>query len=213
MHALLRGCLISLLVVALVEAPVSAAPASPMGVVMQAQRARLGTSEAVQGATVFNGDNLATELIGNLCVHVRGAQIYLLANTSVSLGEIPGGISAALQRGTFTFSSSGNEAVQVRASRALIQSRAGRPVYGSVTVVGPNELEIATYCGEMDVAVGDETHVVSENSAYRVLLEPSAQGQSPSKAGRARFIWIVLVGVAVGTGIGIWRALISPSRF
>jgi len=86
-------------------------------------------------------------------------------------------------------------------------------VYGRVTVVGPNELEIATYRGEMDVAVGDETHVVSENSAYRVLLEPSAQGQSPSKAGRARFIWIVLVGVAVGTGIGIWRALISPSRF
>ena len=35
-----------------------------MGVVMQAQRARLGTSEAVQGATVFNGDNLATELTG-----------------------------------------------------------------------------------------------------------------------------------------------------
>jgi len=107
MHALLRGCLISLLVVALVEAPVSAAPASPMGVVMQAQRARLGTSEAVQGATVFNGDNLATELIGNLCVHVRGAQIYLLANTSVSLGEIPGGISAALQRVTKPFRCTG----------------------------------------------------------------------------------------------------------
>ncbi len=78
-----------------------------MGVVMQAQRARQGTSEAVHGATVFNGDNLATELTGNLCLHVRGTQIYLLANTSVSLGEIPGGISAALQRGTFAFSSSG----------------------------------------------------------------------------------------------------------
>jgi hypothetical protein len=212
MRALLRGCLISLLVVTLVEAPVSAAPSNPLGVVMQAQHARLGTSEAAQGATVFNGDNLATELTGNLYVHARGTQIYLLANTSVSLSEIPGGISAALQRGTFAFSSSGNEAVQVRASQALIQSRAGRPVYGRVTVVGPNELEIASYRGEMDVAVGDETHVVSENSAYRVLLEPSAQGQPPSKAGRARFIWIVLIGIAVGTGIGIWRALISPSR-
>ncbi len=82
---------------------------------------------------------------------------------------------------------------------------------GRVTVVGPNELEIASYRGEMDVAVGDKTHVVSENSAYRVLLEPSAQGQPPSKAGRARFTWIVLVGVPVGTGIGIWRAMISPS--
>jgi hypothetical protein len=183
-----------------------------MGVVMQAQRARLGTSETVQGATVFNGDNLATELTGDLCVHVRGTQIYLLANTSVSLSEIPGGISAALQRGTFAFSSSGIEGVQVRTSQALIHSRAGRPVYWRVTVVGPNELEIASYRGEMDVAVGDETHVVSENSAYRVLLEPSAQGQPPSKAGRARFIWIVLIGISVGTGIGIWRALISPTR-
>ena len=67
MHALLRGYLTGLLVVTLVEAPVSAAPASPLGVVMQAQHARLGTSKATQGATVFNGDNLATELTGNLC--------------------------------------------------------------------------------------------------------------------------------------------------
>src|SRR6266849_7528556 len=197
MHALLRGCLIGLLVVTLVEAPVSAAPASPLGVVMQAQRARLGTSEAAQGATVFNGDNLATELTGNLCVHVRGTQIYLLANTSVSLGEIPGGISAALQRGTFAFSSSGNESVQVRASQALIQSRAGRPVYGRVTVVGPNELEIASYRGEMDLAFGDETHVVSENSALPTACSSNPQRRAsrrPRPAGLASFglCWLAL---------------------
>jgi hypothetical protein len=213
MARLLKALLIALLIVTLTEAPVWAAPSRPLGVVVEAQHSRLGSSDAERGATVFAGDVIATESAGKLRLLAGGAQLYLLPNSATTLSEMNTGVGIALHQGAVLFSSSGREMVEVRALQAAIRSRAGETAHGKVAIVAPNELEIASYRGALDLTLGEETHAIAEGSAYRVLLEPEPLGPqgAPRKGGVSRGILLVILAIAVGTGIAIWRATISPT--
>lgn len=192
MRPLLRTFLIAILIVALTEAPVLAGSAQPLGMVVQAEHARLGTAEALVGATVFGGDSLSTELNGSLMARFGWAQFYLRGNTSATVGGMVKGVNATLQRGTLLFSSEGTGVVDVHVSDALIRSRNGEPVYAAVRLIDPNEFEIASYRGTVDVVIGNETHAVTEKTAYRVLLEPQQAPGGAAPAGRrGKFIAIL----------------------
>lgn len=216
MRTLLRCLLIGLLIVSLVEAPVLASPSRALGVVLQAERARMGSSEAVSGATVFDGDTLTTESAGTLQVRVGAAQLYLLASSAASLNQTPGGVSAGLDRGTVIFfSSTSAEALELRASEARIRARGPQPTVAQVTLVGPYELLVTSQRGQLEVAIGDEVRTVPEATSYRVLIEPEKENQKrrggpPIVAARSKFLLVALILIAAGTGVGIWRALISP---
>src|SRR2546428_9284950 len=67
-QALLRSCLVAILVVTLVEAPVYGSPSAALGVVLQAQNASVGSGVAAIGATLFKRDTPATGLRGGVRV-------------------------------------------------------------------------------------------------------------------------------------------------
>jgi hypothetical protein len=216
---ILRVFLIALLIVNIVDAPVWARSSRPLGVVVEAQRSRLGSTAAERGATVFAGDALATDAAGSLRLLAGGAQLYLLPESATTLSEIDAKLGLTLHRGAVLFSSSGRETVEVRALEAAIRSRADESAHGRVAIVSPNELEIASYRGTLDVTLGNETRTVTEGSAYRVILEPEPQGPRGAGAGAprsggvsARGMWIIVGAVAVATAIVIWRATISPDH-
>jgi len=214
MRIVLRSSWIALLIVTLIEAPVWAGPSRPLGVIVEAQGSWLGTGSAESGATVFGGENLATESGGTLRVRAGATQFYLPADSSAALREVPGGVGIALQRGAVIFSSSGQEAFELRASEAILRARPGDSIYGRVSMASPRELEIASYRGTLEVTLGGETRLVAANSAYRVVLEPEPRGSGASRTtGRTGpWMWFAVTAVAVGTAIAIWRATISPDR-
>ncbi len=213
MRSVLLRCLIAILIVSLVEAPLYASPSAALGVVLQAEHAQVGGGDAVDGATIFDGDTLTTAPTGAMRVRVGPAQLYLRGDSAAALQRMPGAVSAALQRGTVVFSSAAAGAVEVRASEARIRPRTSQPTLAQVTLVGPNEFLLTCQRGLLEVLVGDEVHTVPEATSYRVVIEPeqpNPQGGPPQRAARSRFFWILLIGIGVGTGIGIWRALVSP---
>ncbi len=289
MRLLLRTCLIAILIVSLVETPVFASPSSALGVVLQAERARVGGGDAVDGATIFDGDTLATGPAGALRVRLGVAQLHLLADSSAALRQTPGMVSAALQRGTVVFSAAAARAIEVRASEARIRPQTAEPTLAQVTLVSPNEFLLTCQRGQLEVLIGNEVHSVSAPTSYRVLIDPEPQGprgvgsplgsrdretcgeqrlylkdgtyivvssyegrgervgyysvqraaweEIPADridweatrkaekdrdkrcgaapavvAGRSRFIPITLILIGTGTGIGVWRALISPDK-
>lgn len=215
MPALLRTFLIGLLIVSLTIAPVVAAPSRPLGVVIQAERARLGASPAIEGATIFNGDTLSTDTTGNVRVRLGGAQLYLSANSAALLLEKPDGVRAELRSGTVVFSSTGERAIELRASEARIRPRTSLPTLAQITLVGPYELLLTCRRGELEVTIGDEIHAVPEGTSYRVFIEPEVpnpQGGPPKKAARSRFLLITLIAIGAGAGVGIGLALMSPDR-
>ena len=147
MRALLRCLLIALLVACLVEAPVVAAPSVGLGVVMQAQRAHVSGGEAVDGATIFDGDLLATDSAGNLRVQLGGGQLYLPAESAAAIRQAGGGVSAVLQHGTVIFSTSGPGPFELRASEARIRPLTAQPTFAQVTLLGPLEFLVTTQRG------------------------------------------------------------------
>ncbi len=215
MRNLLRCCLVAALIVSLVEAPVMAAPSAALGVVMQADRASLRLAPASNGATLFDGDTLSTQIGGNLRMRVGSAQLFLLADSAAALHRTPEATSAALERGTIVLMTSGPEAIELQASEARIRPKNGNPSLCQVTLVSPQELLLTSQRGELEVTIGEEVHTVSEATSYRVLLDPEPQGprgNKPRHTGRNKFLPIALILIGAGTGIGIWRALISPDK-
>jgi len=211
----LRCCLIAILIVSLVEAPVFASPSPVLGVILEAERAQVGGDAAFDGATIFDGDTLTTFSAGAMRVRLGSTQLYLPADSAAALRRTPSAVSAALQRGTVVFSSAAAGAIEVRASEARIRPRTSQPTLARVTLVGPNEFLLTCQRGLLEVLVGDEVHTVPEATSYRVVIEPqepNPQGGPPLRPGRSHFLLILLIGIGVGTGIGVWRALVSPDK-
>jgi hypothetical protein len=77
--------------------------------------------------------------------------------------------------------------------------------------------------GAVTISVDDDTRVIPEGMAYRIVLDPNANTsadpaaapwppQGPARAGKSRFIWYVIAFAAAVTAIGVHEALESPSR-
>ncbi len=216
MRMLLRMCLIAVLIVSLVEIPVLGAPSRPLGVVLQAERARISSADAASGVTLFDGDTLATDATGALRVRLGETQFSLLANSAAALRQTTAGVSATLHSGTAVFSSASPEGFELLASEARIHARTTQATLAQVTVVGPYELLLTCQRGQLEVRIGEEIHQVPEATSYRVTIDPaSPAGQGTGRptlaTARSRWLLLALILIGVGTGIGIWRALISPS--
>jgi hypothetical protein len=86
-----------------------------------------------------------------------------------------------------------------------------------VTLVNANELLLTSTRGALLVSMGDEVRTVESGRSYRMEVESESSGPGPQGTGgplhtaRNHFLLLVIVGAAVGTSIGIWRAVASPS--
>ena len=68
--------------IVLFQTPASGAANSPMGAILSAARAHVGTAPASAGTTVFGGDILSTEQNGNLQIRAGAARLLLAGSSS-----------------------------------------------------------------------------------------------------------------------------------
>jgi hypothetical protein len=110
----------------------------------------------------------------------------------------------------------------------VIKPVSDEPTVGIVTVLGEKELLVNCTRGALTITVGDDSRVIPEGSAYRIVLEPSAEeaqdqpppqgagskgtGRPPLMAARSRFVWYATAAVALLTVFAIHKALESPDR-
>ena len=222
MHTLLKTGLILALGVALAGAPIMAAPATPatapLGVVLQADGAKVGADLTSGGATIYDGDRLQTLGGGTMRVTVGGPQLYLRSATSTQVHGLPNGFSADLNEGTVVISSAQGQTFQLLADGATIRPVGSQPVVAQVTRISANVLQLSSTRGALEVTMGDEVKTMEAGSSYRMEIapdaapsEPGPQGNGPYHTARNHFIWIAIIGVSAAAGIGVWRALVSPS--
>jgi hypothetical protein len=198
----------------------------PLGQVLLAERAHVGTAEATVGATVFPGEVLSTEALGKLQVRAKGAQLYLQPHSMATLeaGDA-GATQAKLVGGTVVFSAAAGAGLELQVGEARIRPQSGGPTVGQVTVVGPLELVVISRQGALEFAMGGEAEMIPAGAAYRVLLSPPepAQGpegvgsgkeKAPKKSARKRraFMFILFGGAAAATGFAVDEALESPDH-
>jgi hypothetical protein len=223
LHSRGKAVLAVLICAALISAPLYAGsePASALGRILQAERARLGPSAAVSGATLFDGDRLETGAGGSLRAMLNSSQVFLLADSSASVRRSGDGASVALDRGTAKFSSGSPASFELIADSAQIRARAAKPTTGQVTLLAANEFVVSCEKGELEITVGDDMRTVAAGSSYRAVIgdldqdsPQTPQGTSGrrhdtiSPGNRKHLLVWILIGAAVGgTVYGVWRAL------
>lgn len=228
----LRALFAAALSVSLIAIPVysnTTPSVAPLGTVIAAERAHVGQSIADVGTTVYGGDRLSTDTQGSVQVRAGAARLLLLNSTVAEVNEEDGTPYAKLLMGTATFSTGNAHAFALYASKAVVRANTDAPTIGQVVYVSDRELLVVAKRGSLVVTVADDTQVINEGTAYRVLIDPTLAGaQQPSgagtpsqgpmkgggplKAGRSRFLIVTAALVAAGTTVAIVKALESEDR-
>lgn len=189
----------------IIGASPSMAAGRPLGSVILADGARLDNADATVGSTVFSGDDMATNQDGKIRLRLGAAQIYLLANTEVALGDSPEVPTAILKGGTVGFATSGQQIAEIDVAQATIRPKGPTPSNGEVRLVSAKELLVSSFHGALEVNVDGDIRVVNEGSALRVLLDPNAEadalpnpqsGHVPIVKRRRIAFYVIPIGVA-----------------
>jgi hypothetical protein len=221
-----------LLSVSSLAGPIWGSPGLGSGTVVYAERAHIGTAPATVGATVFAGDKLDTEEVrGGLQIRAGAARVALTASSRIVWGVEAGSPSATLTGGTAVFSTAGAKAFVLRAGTAAFRPKGDEPTVANVTLLNPKELVVRCSRGAVLIAVEDDVRVISEGTAYRVVLDPEAarrlggapaatgptapelwRQKHPRPAARSKFILYPIGFASLVTGYAVSEALESPDR-
>jgi hypothetical protein len=224
-----REIVVAILISSLLMTPVWGASAGALGTVVASDRASLGGAGVAVGTTVFAGDNLSTADEGSVQLRAGAARFLLGASSAATVNEDGGMPEATLLRGSATFSTASAKAFALNASTAVIRPKSDEPTIGQVTMVDKKQLMVKCTRGALTITVGDDSRVIAEGSAYRIVLDPSeseeAQNQpppqgagtrgtggSPLKAAKSKFVWYATAAVGVVTFLAVQEALESPDR-
>lgn len=227
--ALLRKIVVVLPATFLLMTPVWGATASALGTVVASDGASVGGTGAPVGTTIFAGDSLSTAGSGSVQLRAGAARFQLSASSAATLSEEGGMPRATLLRGTATFSTANRKAFALNAWTAVIKPKSDEPTIGQVTILGENQLLVKCVRGGLTITVGDDSRMIPEGSAYRIVLDPSANeeaqsqpptqgaggkgyGKPPISAGTSKFVWFAVGGVAIVTILAVQEALESPDR-
>jgi len=175
----------------------------------------VGNGKAINGATVFQGDRLATNPAGQLRVRFGTSQAHLFAGSAAVVSQSAGGFNADLTRGTVSLSSPNGETFSLTANGAVVRPGASQATVAQVTRVSPRELLLSSHKGALEVTFNGEVTTLAEGNSYRMLVDPSdaqgPQGSRPAGRRRSRAIFIVMGAAAAITGIAISRAFVAVS--
>jgi hypothetical protein len=220
---IVRLGLSAIVTLSLIVPPAWSAPATPLGTVVSAERAHVGTAAASVGTTVFSGDKLETEQLGKVQVRAGAARLLLSGASRVTWGTEADTPAVTLTTGTATFSTANSRAFALRMATAVIRPQGEGPAIGNVTVLNPKELVVRCSRGAVSITVNDDTRVIPEGTAYHVVLDPDASlaadaaaqpwgSNPPKKPGKSRFIWYAIAVAAVVTYFFVDEAVESPDR-
>jgi hypothetical protein len=179
-----RSCLIAFVVVGMLNLPLVAASAKPLGMVVIADRAKVDSANAAIGADVFSGDALSTETGGSLRMKVGASQVYLLSSTAATL--IPEGnkVQAKVTHGTLGFSTSSPDQLEIGTPLGIIQGGTSQRVFAQVAVLSPTKMQISAYQGSLLViAPNGDKKTIGEGETYEATVAAPEPIGGPNQYG------------------------------
>ncbi len=182
-RSIARSGFVAVLALGMVNLPVFAAGAEPLGIVIQAQDAHLSNANAAIGATVYPGDALATERDGTLRLRVGPGQLYLAPSSSASLTQNEKVTRVTVASGTVGFVSVTSADIELQTPIALVRPANGQRAQGQVTVTGPNHMIVSAYSGALLVERNGESRIVEAGKSYNVSFDPNATPSAQQPAG------------------------------
>jgi len=219
----LRKSIAAFFLLTFVAMPVWSTSSTTFGTVLLARRAHIGMAPASAGTTVFGGDKISTDQLGNIQIRAGTARLMLRESSSATISEPNGTPSATLLGGTAVFSTAFANAFALRAATAEIRPRNDGPTIAQVSIISSKELIVRSTRGPLTITVDGETQVVPEATAYRVIFDqegiPAPQGAGikeiagpPHKAGRTHYYVVAIIVASVLTYFAVDEVFESPDK-
>lgn len=206
----------AVLLCCLLPGAVWAAQSLAAGVVLQSQSARLNTTDATMGTTLYDGDRLETQSKGALTVRSSANQILLTlaADSLLWMNHENSVLTPKLDRGTVIFRAEMGEGIEIHADDVRVRPHAGVLTVGEVTIK-ECEILVTARTQSLDVTAGKETKLLEEGKTFKVTRLGTCGGpmnQTPRAALNGRF-WILPASMVPPLIIPpILESLESPDR-
>src|SRR5580698_6119179 len=187
---------------------------APAGVVQQSANARLNTTDAAIGTTIFDGDRMETQEKGALSLRSGQVQLTLSEQTTVWMNHENSILTPTLQRGTVTFRAEDGTGVEIRADDIRVRPNSPVLTVGQVTLEECYVI-VTARTQDLEVTAGKEKKIIEEGKTYRVARKGAcgaAMNHAPLAVGQSRFF---LIPLAVAVPILIWlgtRSSESPDH-
>jgi hypothetical protein len=173
MSLLARLCAAILLVAALTPLPAGAAGLrrKVLGVVAQADRARIDKAAAQTGADIYACDSLETEEAGTLRVRVGPGQVYLSGLSGAALEDEGIETDVLITRGGIGFAIPISGGLAVRTPAGIVRGANGQAVAGEISLTGPSEMLVSAMRGDLLLDNAGELRTVPEGKSARVTFD------------------------------------------
>jgi hypothetical protein len=187
---------------------------APAGVVLQSASARLNTTDAAIGTTIFDGDRMETQEKGALSLRSGQIQLTLSESSTVWMNHENLILTPTLQRGTVTFRAENGTGVEIKADDVRVRPHSPLLTIGQVTLQDCDVL-VTARTQDLEVTAGKETKILEEGKTYRVVRKGAcgaAQYNPPQAMGQSRFFLLPSAIVGVIAVLTIHKGLESPDR-
>jgi hypothetical protein len=187
---------------------------APAGIVLQSASARLNTSDAAIGTTIFDGDRMETQEKGALSLRSGQVQLTLSEQSTVWMNHENLILTPTLQRGTVTFRAENGTGVEIKADDVRVRPHSPVLTVGEVTLQDCDVL-VTARTQDLEVTAGKETKILEEGKTYRVVRKGAcgaALHQPALAVGQSRFFLLPAAVVGVVTIWTIHKGLESPDR-
>jgi hypothetical protein len=187
---------------------------APAGVVQQSTNARLNTTDATIGTTIFDGDRMETQEKGALSLRSGQVQLTLPESSTVWMNHENLVLTPTLQRGTVIFRAENGTGVEIKADDVRVRPHSPVLTVGEVTLQDCDVL-VTARTQDLEVSTGKETKILEEGKTYRVVRKGvcgAALNQPAQAVGQSRFF---LLPAAIVGVIAVWtihKGLESPDR-
>lgn len=208
---MLGRCLVAIAITCLLSGGALQAQTSASGVVLQTANARLNSTDAAAGTTVYDGDRIETEFKGVVSLQFGQVQLTLAENSSLRMNHENWLVTPVLQRGTVIFRTEKGAGPEVRADDVRVRPHNFGLTVGEVTLDDCN-VYVTARTQPLEVTAGRESRILEEGKSFRVARRGvCAAAKMPLHPGEFR-IWPAFV---IAGGIAtppIIKALESPDR-
>lgn len=181
--AILRQFIAFVLVGALAS-PAWSGSSSVVGVALNTQGAQVRGQSLTTGATIFSGDGISVDEKGDARISLPGGgQIEVLANSAAVLTRGENAVQMVVERGSATFRSEPDTAVEALMADATIRAVSGKSAIGVITLESPDSAVVVADKNALEISTAHDsrTLVVPQGSAARItLVSQQDGGQTPS---------------------------------